>query len=41
MPVIYDDSKKDLPVDQLYHLFFSAGWAGSEITNFLTVFLSI
>jgi GNAT superfamily N-acetyltransferase len=24
--------KKDLPVEQLYHLFFSAGWTGSEIT---------
>ena len=24
--------KKDLPVEQLYHLFYSAGWAGSEKT---------
>ena len=32
MNIIYNDTKKDLPVEQLYHLFFSAGWAGSEIT---------
>lgn len=29
MIIHYDDTKKDLPVDQLYHLFFSAGWASS------------
>ena len=32
MDIIYNDTKKDLPVEQLYRLFFSAGWAGSEIT---------
>lgn len=32
MFITYNDTKKDLPVEQLYHLFFSAGWAGSEIT---------
>jgi len=31
MSIIYNNAKKDLPVEQLYHLFFSAGWAGSEI----------
>lgn len=31
MIITYDDTKKDLPVDQLYHLFFLAGWAGSEV----------
>jgi len=30
MSIEYDDTKKDLPVEQLYHLFFSAGWTGSE-----------
>jgi len=33
MSITYNDTKKDLPVEQLYHLFFSAGWAGSEITS--------
>jgi len=32
MNITYDDKKKDLPVEQLYHLFFSAGWTGSEST---------
>lgn len=32
MTITYDDTKKDLPVDQLYHLFFSVGWAGSDAT---------
>lgn len=32
MNITYNDTKKDLPVDQLYHLFFSAGWTGSEST---------
>lgn len=32
MIITYNDTKKDLPVEQLYHLFFSAGWAGSEMT---------
>lgn len=32
MNITYNDTKKDLPADQLYHLFFSAGWAGSENT---------
>lgn len=31
MIITYNDTKKDLPVKQLHHLFFSAGWAGSEI----------
>jgi len=30
MNVTYNERKKNLPVEQLYHLFFSAGWAGSE-----------
>ena len=30
--ITFIDTKKDLPVEQLYHLFFSAGWAGSEKT---------
>jgi hypothetical protein len=30
MIISYNDTKKDLPVDQLYHLFFMAGWAGTE-----------
>ncbi|MBH1939462.1 GNAT family N-acetyltransferase [Mobilitalea sibirica] len=32
MIITYNDTKKDLPVEQLHHLFFLAGWAGSEIT---------
>lgn len=32
MNITYNDTIRDLPVDQLYHLFFSAGWAGSEST---------
>lgn len=32
MSIIYNDIKKDLPVEQLHYLFFSAGWSGSEIT---------
>jgi len=31
MIITYNDTKKDLPVEQLYYLFFSAGWTGSEI----------
>lgn len=31
MIITYNDAKKDLPVEQLHHLFFSAGWAGSDI----------
>lgn len=30
MMITYNDIKKDLPVEQLYHLFSSAGWTGSE-----------
>jgi len=30
--ITYNDTKKDLPVDQLYHLFRTAGWTGSEST---------
>jgi ribosomal protein S18 acetylase RimI-like enzyme len=31
MNVHYNETKKDLPVDQLHHLFFSAGWTGKTI----------
>jgi len=30
MFITYDDTKKDLPADQLYHLFYTAGWTGKE-----------
>ena len=30
MNITYNERKKNLPGKQLYHLFFSAGWAGSE-----------
>lgn len=30
--ILYNYAKKDLPVDQLYHLFYSAGWTGQEST---------
>ena len=29
MTIRYDETAKDLPVDQLHHLFFSVGWSGS------------
>jgi ribosomal protein S18 acetylase RimI-like enzyme len=29
--ITYNDTKKDLPVEQLYRLFYLAGWAGSDI----------
>ena len=32
MNITYNDIKKDLPVEQLHHLFFLAGWAGSAAT---------
>jgi len=32
MSITYNETKKDLPVKPLYHLFFSAGWSGSEYT---------
>jgi len=32
MNITYNDTKKDLPVEQLYYLFYSAGWTGSEST---------
>lgn len=31
MIITYNDTKKDLPVEQLYYLFFSVGWAGKDI----------
>lgn len=30
--ITYNDTTKDLPVDQLYYLFSAAGWTGSEST---------
>jgi len=30
--ITYNDTKKNLPVDQLYYLFSAAGWTGSEST---------
>ena len=36
--ITYTDTKKDLPVEQLYHLFFTAGWAGSERPGLLKSF---
>lgn len=30
MSIIYNDTKKDIPVEQLYYLFYSAGWAGTD-----------
>jgi len=32
MNIIYNGTKKDLPIEQLHHLFFSAGWTDSELT---------
>jgi ribosomal protein S18 acetylase RimI-like enzyme len=33
MNIIYDDTKKDLPCEQLYQLFLSAGWANEANTT--------
>lgn len=33
MSISYDDIKKDLPCEQLLHLFMSAGWCKGEITK--------
>ncbi len=30
MSITYEDERKDLPCDQLYRLFLSAGWADGE-----------
>ena len=30
MRIVYNDTKKDLPVEQLHRLFFEAGWTDSE-----------
>ena len=32
MNIIYNDIKKDLPVEQLHHLFFSVGWSSNSET---------
>jgi len=32
MTIIYNDSKKDLPIDQLHRLFYLSGWTGSKDT---------
>ena len=31
MNITYDDEKKDLPVEQLHHLFFTAGWSSETM----------
>ncbi|MCL2387644.1 MAG: GNAT family N-acetyltransferase [Defluviitaleaceae bacterium] len=31
MNIIYNDTKKDLPVEQLHHLFLTAGWSSEDI----------
>ena len=33
MNIIYNDTKKDLPCEQLYQLFLSAGWTSKNIKN--------
>ena len=33
MNIVYNDTKKDLPVEQLYHLFLSVGWASKDIPS--------
>lgn len=45
--ITYNESKKDLPVDQLYRLFYLAGWTGPEsspdsdmLKNFNTPFIN-
>ena len=47
MMIIYNDTKKDLPVEQLHHLFVTAGWSDSEtppddiLKNFNRPFIDI
>lgn len=31
--ITYNESKKDLPADQLYRLFFQAGWTNSQTSD--------
>ena len=31
--IIYNDKKKDLPVEQLHHLFVTAGWSDSKLPS--------
>ncbi|HOB20542.1 MAG TPA: GNAT family N-acetyltransferase [Candidatus Atribacteria bacterium] len=33
MGIVYNDKMKDLPAEQLYHLFYSAGWADERIPD--------
>ncbi|MCL1831461.1 MAG: GNAT family N-acetyltransferase [Oscillospiraceae bacterium] len=33
MNIIYNDTKKDLPVEQLHHLFYSADWTSTETSQ--------
>jgi ribosomal protein S18 acetylase RimI-like enzyme len=30
MTITYNDTRKDLPLDQLHHLFVAVGWSGDE-----------
>ena len=32
MNIIYNDTKKDLPSEQLYKLFVAVGWSGTSDT---------
>jgi len=31
MSIVYSDTKKDLPIEQLYHLFSEAGWIDAKL----------
>ena len=33
MNIVYNETKKDLPVEQLHHLFLSAGWSSENIPD--------
>ncbi|MCM0756969.1 MULTISPECIES: hypothetical protein [Sporomusa] len=38
MDIIYNDTKKDLPSEQLHELFVSVGWSdGSETSDMITI----
>ena len=41
MPLIYDDTKKDLPSDQLHKLFVSVGWSDGLDTQSMIDFYNV
>ncbi|SCM81014.1 hypothetical protein KL86SPO_31193 [uncultured Sporomusa sp.] len=41
MDIIYNDTKKDLPSEQLHKLFMSVGWSnGSETSDMISNYIT-